>query len=232
MQTTIKRLIIITAFLSLLTGCRGVADRWQQQIIEFFDDPPEILAPPTPALAPTTVSEATPTLAAAADDDETAAGPDAEVQPPAAETPDSEAEAPGADEGSGELGPFTGTFAGTVTGENDSSATLQLELVQRGRQIEGTATIGEGLVVEAGGLCGSFPIPATTLSASDELDQVDGRRLSTTSDVEVSGFVVPVELEATLSPDGQTVEAVATVYPPALCTNDPTVTATLRRVEN
>jgi hypothetical protein len=132
--------------------------------------------------------------------------------------------APGGQEG----GPFTGTFAGTVEGHNDSSATLQLDLTQSGEQVQGTATLGDGLVINAGGLCGTFPIPGMRLNASDE---VTGRELSTTTEVEVSGFVIPIELNATLSPDGQTVQAEAIMYPPSLCGNTPTVTATLERVD-
>ena len=229
MRILYRRTLLLITLLPLLAGCGVSRDEWPDWLTDIFQGPaPSVQAPATPALAPTPTLAAVPqgggepaeqpapeTTAAPA-----VATPSEPTSPAPAETPATEAP-----------GPFTGTFAGTVYGDRESSAPLELTLVQRGRQIEGAAVLGEGLVLSAGGVCGSFPIPAITLSASDELDQADGRHLSTTTNVAVSGFEIPVVLEATLGPDGQTVEAEATMYPPALCRNNPTVTAVLARVE-
>lgn len=220
MKPILTRLIVLMALVPLLAGCGVSRDELEQLILNVVGGPPpNIATPSTPALAPT------PTLATEVLQD---AEPTQQVLTPVQET----SEAPeGAPEGAGP-GPFTGTFVGDILGDNDSSASLELVLEQEGRQIEGTATLGEGLVVSAGGVCGSFPIPAVTLIASDELDEANGRHISTTTNVEVSGFEIPVVLEATLAPDGETVTAEATIHPPALCRSNPTMTATLVRVDD
>lgn len=215
MKRILTRLIVLMALLPILAGCGVSRDDLEQLIIDVVGGPPpNIATPSTPGLAPT------PTLATEVLQE---AEPTQRVLTPAQETSEAPEEAG--------PGPFTGTFVGDILGDNDSSASLELVLVQNGRDIEGTATLGEGLVVSAGGVCGSFPIPAVTLIASEELEEANGRHISTTTNVEVSGFEIPVELEATLAPDGETVMAEATIHPPALCRSNPTMTATLLRVD-
>lgn len=215
----------------LLAGCRAMPNQWQSWLDDLVAGdatpvpvPPDDGAVPGLAPTPTLVPGLAPTGALPAQP--TAPSPDevpVDGDPPVEETP-AEQETTS--------DPFTGTFAGTIQGHNDTSAQLQLDLVQSGRQIQGTATLGEGLVVNAGGVCGSFPIPATTLTARDELDHVDGRHLLTTTTVQVSGIDIPVELEATLAPDGQTVTAQATIYTPSLCGREPSLSAELTRVQD
>jgi hypothetical protein len=230
---TINRKLIVTILLlplaaALLAGCRAAPDRWQAWFNDLIGaESSPVPVPPAggeaPALAPTPTlalgafpTESPPLQATTPSATATSTGETGATQeaPPAESTP----------------GAFSGTFTGTIEGYNDSSAPLDLQLEQRGRQIAGTASIGEGLVVSAGGVCGTFAIPATTLRARDELDQVDGRHLLTTTTVQVSGIEIPVELQATLGPDGQTVTAQATIYPPSLCGNTPTLNATLMRL--
>lgn len=219
MKLILRRLIVLMALAPLLVGCGVSRDDLEQLIIDVVGGPPPNIATPSaPLLAPT------PTLASEVLQD---AEPTQEVLTPVQETSEAPSESPE----DGAPGPFTGTFVGDILGDNDSSASLELALVQEGRHIEGTAALGEGLVVSAGGVCGTFPIPAVTLIASDELDQANGRHISTTTNVEVSGFEIPVVLEATLAPDGETVTAEATIHPPALCRSNPTMTATLLRVD-
>ncbi|MFW5942237.1 MAG: hypothetical protein ACOC9V_04915 [Chloroflexota bacterium] len=217
-----RQLIFLVALLPLLVACDAAPSRWQDWITDLVGG--SAPAPPqaTPLLP-------TPTLAAGAGaptiEDPTSVPATEPPQTEATPIPETEAAATEAP------GPFTGAFAGTIHGDAESSASLQLDMVQRGRQIEGTATLGEGVVVNAGGFCGAFDVPALTLNANDELDQVDGRQLSTTTTVEVNGFEVTVELEATLAPDGESMVAEATMYPPSLCGSNPTMSATLTRVE-
>lgn len=125
---------------------------------------------------------------------------------------------------------LTGTYEGTIRGDAGSTAELRLELVQQGTAVAGTAIIGAGLQIDAGGFCGSFPVPATRLQTDEQLDSPGSRHFSSTSTVSVEGFEIPVVLEATLSEDGQTIVAAATLETPALCANDPTISGTLARV--
>ncbi len=209
-------LVILALLAPLLVGCAGAPSPLQEFIGGLLGRPaPTQVAPPEQQLLPT------PTLAAGSQ-------PGAPDEPQTGVTPPAPAETAVPSE----FGPFTGTFEGVMFGDNDSSAPLELQLVQRGAAIEGAAMLGEGLVVRAGGVCGSFPIPAITINAADELDHAGERTLSTTTSVNVSGFDIPVELQASLDPDGDTVTASATIYPPALCGANPTVTATLTRVAN
>lgn len=209
------------ALMGLLVGCSGGANQWQEWVSDFLGAPAPTVQPPSAGgLQPT------PTLAS-----EAPALPTVEQTTPQA-TAESQPETPAAEEepGAETPGPFTGTFEGVMVGDNDSSAPLELQLVQNGRNIEGAATLGEGLVLRAGGVCGTFPIPAMTINAAEELDSAGERTLSTSTSVSVSGFDIPVELRAELGPDGDTVTAQATIYPPALCGTNPTVSATLTRV--
>lgn len=232
MQTINKKLLTAILFLplaaGLLVGCHAAPNQWQAWFNDLIGaEPSPVPVPPSggerPGLAPT------PTLALGAFPTESP--PLQPTAPSAAATSTGET---ATEEAPPDATPsaFSGTFAGTIEGHNGSSAPLELQLEQRGRQIAGTASIGEGLVVSAGGVCGTFAIPATTLRARDELDQVDGRHLLTTTTVQVSGIDIPVELQATLAPDGQTVTAQATIYPPSLCGNTPTLNATLVRVQD
>lgn len=214
-------MILFPLLIGLLSACAAAPDQWQDFIGDLIGRPaPTVAAPPT-TLQPT------PTLAAATGSDQPANTPQSETVPPqptTAATPADEPEAPS------EFGPFTGTFEGVMVGANDSSAPLELQLVQRGLNIEGSAALGPGLIIRAGGVCGSFPIPAMTLNAADQMEQASQRTMSTTTNVNVSGFDIPVELNAELSADGETITASATMYPPPLCGSNPTVTATLTRV--
>lgn len=225
-----RRLIVLTLLALLLVGCNSERGQMPDWLADLLGVSPRLQAPEGPQLLPT------PTLVTDGPDVEQEQNPAAPTLPlESTATPVSGADGPPpaesgneTDPGGQESGPFAGTFAGTAQGHSGSSAMLQLELTQSGEQVQGTATLGDGLVINAGGLCGSFPIPGMRLNAGD---QVTGRTLSTRTEVEVNGFEIPIELNVTLSPDGETMQAEATMYPPALCGNNPTVTATLERVD-
>lgn len=231
MQKIARQLIIIVVLVPFLVACDASPDRWQDWLSGLVGGvSPAAPDPGTPQMLPT------PTLAPRAQPTDGLADPGQPASQPQATLPaETDSTAPGTGADTADLEavasePFTGTFAGTIFGDEESSAALQLDLTQNGTQIRGTATVGEGLIVRAGGLCGSFDVPAMTLNASDELDHVDGRELSTTSTIEVNGFEIRVTLQATLALDGETMLAQATMYPPAFCGTDPTMTATLTRV--
>lgn len=204
MQTTGKRLLVIVFLLVIVGGCAVTIGLWR--VWAGAGDGPTVQEIDT-------IVVPTPTLAMFG-------GGTATGQPDQAEP---------AQKSSGR-NVLTGTYEGTVQGDGGSTAILRLELVQQGTAVVGTATIGEGLQINAGGFCGRFPVPATRLQADEQLDSPTSRHLSTTSSVSVEGFEIPVVLEATLSEDGQTITAAATLETPALCANDPTVSGTLARV--
>ncbi len=202
MQTVGKGLLIVVAMLIVVAGCALSVGLWRLWTVAGGG-----LAAPEggPPLV-------TPTLAAIP------GGAGGEGSGPGAPDPTTSG-----------ANPLTGTYEGTVYGDGGTSALLRLELVQQGTVVAGTATIGEGLQIDAGGFCGRFPVPATRLQADEELDSLNSRRLSTTSNFSVESFEIPVVLEATLSEDGQSITAAATLDTPAVCTKDPTITGTLVR---
>jgi hypothetical protein len=127
-----------------------------------------------------------------------------------------------------QAGPFAGTFEGTAFGAGGTSAPLTLSLAQRGTEVSGSATLGEGLYV-ATARCGGAAVPAGTVEGSGQTAPDDPRHVSVQIAVRVQGVTVPVALSGDLSPDGQTLTAAATLDVPAFCGPDPTVPGTLQR---
>lgn len=122
---------------------------------------------------------------------------------------------------------FTGTYEGTVYGDYDSSAHLTLELTQNGRSITGTATIGAGLELNAGGFCGTAVLPPTTASADGSVSSRNPRRLSADIPVDVGGLEITALVSGDLSADGEELDIEVKVDTPFLCGRDPVITGTL-----
>lgn len=213
MQTFPRRLIVIAltlVALLALAGCVPSADTvrdWLGAIGGQQDPAPAPALLPTPTLAPLVAPQTNPPAVQPAPEA-------AATAPPAAITP---------------AGPFAGTFTGNISGDGDSRAPLRLELSQQGLTVAGTATLGEGLRINAGGFCGRFPVPTASFAASETLPSADARQLEASTRVDVEGFEIPLTLKATLAPDGQTMDVEATLFTPALCSNNPTVGGTLTR---
>ncbi len=125
--------------------------------------------------------------------------------------------------------PFEGTFTGYVYGNRGSRAPLTLVLTQDGDEIEGTARLGKGLYVDAG-WCGKGYIPAVEEAGQVEIARNDPRRFQMRPSFDVSGLKVTVDLEGTLSADGNTITAEAELDLPWICGRDPELTAELYRV--
>jgi hypothetical protein len=175
---------------------------------------------PVPTLEPPTSDSsgsATNSGSAAATGD----APDAAALPAVPSTP---AAAPEAIQG-----PFAGTWVGPVYGDHGSSALLRLDLTHEGDVIAGTASVGEGLQVAAGGFCGTIAVPAATLQARETVAST-GNHLETVSTISVSGFNVDVGLNADLAADGNSLAAQATLFTPSLCATNPVLTGTLTRI--
>jgi hypothetical protein len=206
-----KRLLLglaLAAALLTVSGCaeRPDVEQTVQRALDWLAGVTTGNAEPTPTLIPT------PTLAPRATTVQTAPG-----APPAA-TPGVPA-APG---------PFEGAFVGTVQSDSNTSARIGLELTQRGDQVAGTVALGEGLVVNAGGFCGSVAVPATAFTFQETVP-ISGRQVATTTTINAAGFDLEVALSAAISADGQTLTAEATIFTPAICPRDPVLSGTATR---
>lgn len=123
-------------------------------------------------------------------------------------------------------GPYEGTFNGTVYAPNGSSAPMSLILTHRGRTVDGTVFIGEGLSIDAG-MCGSAAIPASSVYANGKTSASNPKVLSTSSSFNVSGIDVTVGLNSKIQ--GDTLNASAKIDLPWLCGGDPVLNGTLYR---
>ena len=128
--------------------------------------------------------------------------------------------------------PFTGTFAGIVDGDFGSSAPLTLSLTQRGNVVEGTAVIGEGLEVNAGGFCGAAVVPASSATASGTTTNRQPRRLAANIPFEVSGMNITARATGDLSANGQELVIEVKIDTPFLCGRDPVISGTLLSVSS
>jgi hypothetical protein len=166
------------------------------------------VAPPAPTVegAP---AVATPTLAAAL--------------PPAQPAPIG-----GEQGGSQAAGGFNGTFAGTLNGDNGTSAPATLVMSQSGEAVSARLEIGQGLTLDAGN-CGTQAVPAGAQSAAGTIDPATPNRLATQGSIPVAGFTIGVALAAELAADGQTLAARADLDLPLLCGRDAAISGTFVR---
>lgn len=129
-----------------------------------------------------------------------------------------------------ETAPFTGTFTGTVIGDNDTETTLTLDLTDQDNTITGITSLGKGLLVDAGGLCGSTILPAASIWAEGETSAKHPDQLTAEAQIDVGPFVVTVEVTGELSADGETLAVEAEIDTPWMCGRDPVITGTLTKV--
>jgi hypothetical protein len=127
-------------------------------------------------------------------------------------------------------GPFTGTFTGTVNGDRGSKTTLTLDLTDQDHTIAGTTSLGGGLVINAGGLCGTAVLPTSTLWAEGSSTAKHPDQLNATTTIDVGSFIVTVDVDGDLSADGETLDLTAKINTPFMCGRDPIITGTLTRL--
>jgi len=125
-------------------------------------------------------------------------------------------------------GPYEGVFEGRVRGDRGSQAPIGLDLTHRGREVEGSVTLGEGLFV-SGGWCGAVQVPALEQYVSGQTDRGNARRVAVTPTFDAGGFELTVKFESTLSTDGKMITARAKIDLPWFCGRDPVLTGTLYR---
>lgn len=123
---------------------------------------------------------------------------------------------------------FTGEWIGVLSGDDNSSAPVTLDLVQTGREVEGTITAGPGLFLD-GGRCGEAEVPSGEQSAAGQVDRRDPNKLTAEAQVEVSGLNITIKLTGLLAPGGRTLAADALIDLPRLCGRDPVVAGTFVR---
>jgi hypothetical protein len=126
------------------------------------------------------------------------------------------------------VGPYEGTFRGTVYGDYGTSAPMTLELTHRGNQVEGYVHLGQGLNVN-GRFCGTSDVPAGTLYASGWTEPNNPNRLTARSTFEVQGMDITVDLDSQASPDGSIITAKAKLDLPWFCGRDPVLSGTLHK---
>ena len=127
-------------------------------------------------------------------------------------------------------GLFTGTFEGTLRGDDGSSAPVSLELVQTGRAVTGELAIGQGLTID-GANCGLVEAPSTTQTATGNTTAGAPRKLAAAATFKAQGITVTIDLDSTLSRDGKTITSEAKIDLPWLCGRDPVITGEFARVD-
>jgi hypothetical protein len=200
-----KGILIFLIIVGLLVVCGGVA------AVLFFI-PTQVQTIPIP---PAVDLAATPTLAAGLP-------PVEPTIPPAATLP------PIGGGSNPTTSGFQGTFAGTLNGDNGSSAPVTLELSQSGNTVTGNLTLGEGLIID-GGNCGAQAAPAGSRSATGEVDPANPNHLGAVANFDVQGLTVGVNLSADLSPDGNTLTTQIGLDLPFICGRDPALSGALVR---
>lgn len=123
---------------------------------------------------------------------------------------------------------FNGSFSGTLSGDNGSTAPATITLVSDGTAVSGQLDIGPGLALDAGN-CGLQSVPAGGQTAAGTLDPAAPNHLETSGTIPVSGFTITVRLAADLAADGQTLTARADLDLPLLCGRDAAISGTFVR---
>ncbi len=127
-------------------------------------------------------------------------------------------------------GPFDGAFHGHVYGSKNTRAQMSLHLSHTGDQVDGTVFLGSGLLIEAG-WCGSGYVPSGAYYASGETSPGNPRNLAAETTVNVSGMDVTIELDGTVSANGNVIEAEAKIDVPWICGPDPVLNGTLYKAQ-
>ena len=135
--------------------------------------------------------------------------------------------APGA-RGATPAGPYEGKFQGQIWNDNGTSAPLSVNLTHRGDTVAGTASLGEGIVVETR-FCGAATIPAATRWLSGHTQAGSPKHLEATSTFTAEGIPFTVRFSSDASADGTTINGAATIDLPWFCGGDPVLTGVLHK---
>ena len=127
-------------------------------------------------------------------------------------------------------GPYEGIFYGYIYSDNGSRAPMILDLHHQSDQVQGEIYLGEGLYVDAG-VCGAGNVPAGQQFASGQTLSGDPSQLQASTNVQVQGFEIGVDLISKVSPDGNSLQAQASIDLPWFCGSDPHISGTLMRYQ-
>lgn len=128
----------------------------------------------------------------------------------------------------GNAAPFNGSFAGTLSTANGSSAPVSLALTQTGNTVSGDISIGDGLTID-GGNCGAQAIPAGGRAVSGQTDPSNPNHIAVSTGYDVQGITIVARLTADLSADGQALNGRIDLDLPFFCGSDPVITGALAR---
>lgn len=206
-------LIILVAILALIVICGAVgllAYGWFMTTDSGSSLPPVPLDP-NPSFLPT------PTLASGGNNNLVLPPPQPTIDPAA--PPPTNLSVPSA--------PFDGTFAGTLSSSDNSTAPVTLELTQNSTAVSGNIHIAEGLSLD-GGICGAQSVPALTQQANGQTEPTNPNRLNAAATFEIQGMAITLNLAAEAAADGRTMTAQARIDLPFPCT-DPLINGTFVR---
>ena len=128
----------------------------------------------------------------------------------------------------GAAAPFNGSFAGTLSTSNGSSAPVSLALAQTGTTVSGDISIGDGLTID-GGNCGAQAIPAGGRAVTGQTDPSNPNHIEVTAAYDVQGIAITARLTADLSADGNALTGRIDLDLPFFCGSDPVITGALAR---
>lgn len=131
--------------------------------------------------------------------------------------------------GLSKAGPYEGVFFGTVYGDNNSRALMAMQLTHRDGVVEGKVYLGDGLYVNAG-MCGNNEIPSMMQYANGMTNPNNPNELTVQTMVNVSGYDIGIDLNSTVSADGETLTAEALIDLPWICGSDPSFSGQLDRL--
>jgi hypothetical protein len=128
------------------------------------------------------------------------------------------------------VGPYEGVFTGVLNGDNNSQAPIALQMVHRDGVVNGRLYLGEGFYVDAG-RCGGTTLPAMTQSASGKTLASDPSKLPINTSLNLGGFNIGVNLNSTVSADGDKLNVSAAIDLPWICGRDPSYSGILHRAK-
>jgi hypothetical protein len=130
--------------------------------------------------------------------------------------------------GNPDPGIVTGTYHGTIFGDRESQAEIELNLTQKGDEIVGDLILDEGLFIDAG-RCWSGYLPAGAFSTGGSPLVDDSHRFEAIYTYEFSGIPITGYLTGAISPDGDELSAEVEIDIPWFCGSDPVLQVSAER---
>lgn len=123
---------------------------------------------------------------------------------------------------------LSGTFEGTAHGDKKSTADIAVAITANDDDsLTAEVVLGPGLKANAGGLCGTIAVPATSMPAVLPHTAVQGNQISGQIPLDVGGFTIPLHIDGTLTNGGQLLDIDITVETPSLCWYNPEISGQL-----